>query len=261
MKTQFHAKEQWIALSTIVRKEVQRFLRIWSQTILPPVINQTLYFIVFGGLVGSQVKDIQGISYMAFLIPGLVMMAVINSAYSNVVSSFFGAKFQKNIEEMMVSPIHNVTMMSGFLIGGLLRGLLIGLIVFIVSMFFVSPSVTHPIFVIFFAIMSALVFSLGGLLNAILAKTFDDTAIIPTFILTPLTFFGGVFYPVSSLPIFLQILSKFNPILYMIDGFRYGFYGFADISPLISVAMLIILSVVLSAVCYILLKRGTGMRT
>ena len=254
-------KEQLIALLTIVRKEVGRFMRIWVQTLIPPVINQSLYFIIFGAFIGSQIKPINGVSYMSFIVPGLVMMAVITSSFSNVVSSFFGAKFQRNVEELMVSPTPNWVILLGFVFGGMLRGILVGGIVFLVSLIFTPPHV-YNIFLIFsFVTLTAMVFALGGFLNAIFATKFDDVSIFPTFILTPLTYFGGVFYSIQNLPPFWQTLSRFNPVLYMVDGFRYGFFGQADVNVNVSLAMLSLSVLVLTLINLYLLKKGVGLRS
>jgi len=253
-------KEIWISFLTLTRKEVTRFMRIWSQTLLPPVINQSLYFIIFGTFIGSQVGDINGVSYMAFLVPGLIMMSVITAAYSNVVSSFFGSKFMKNLEEIMVSPTPNWVMISGYASGGILRGLIVGALVFLISMLFVQPQVEHPLIVALFVLLTSIVFALGGLVNGIFAKRFDDTSIFATFILTPLTYFGGVFYSIKDLPVFWQNVSKANPILYMIDGFRYGFYGEADLNIWLSIGLLVSFTVILIILSNWLLYRGIGMR-
>lgn len=252
--------QNYIAFKTIVRKEITRFMRIWSQTLLPPVITQSLYFIIFGGFVGSQVPAINGISYMAFIVPGLVMMAVITSSFQNVVSSFFGSKFQRNIEELMVSPVPNGVIISGYVIGGALRGIMVGAIVFLISMLFVQPQIFNLALIFLFVVLTAIVFALGGLLNAIFAKKFDDIAIFPTFVLTPLTYLGGVFYSIHRLPEFWQNVSKLNPILYMVDGFRYGFFGFADMNVGLSVGILVGTAVILSGVCYYLLEKGVGLK-
>ena len=249
-----------IAFYTIVRKEVTRFMRIWSQTLLPPVITQTLYFIIFGTFIGSQVRDINGISYMAFIVPGLVMMGVINSSFSNVVSSFYSSKFMKNYEEFMVSPASNSAIIFGYVVGGMLRGLLVGLLVFGVSIFFTRPDIAHFGIILLFIILTSLVFALGGLINGIFARSFDDISIFPTFVLTPLTYFGGVFYSIKDLPTIWQMVSKFNPILYMVDGFRYGFYGFSDIPVLYSLAMLLGIALILVGINVYLLKKGIGLK-
>jgi len=254
-------KYSWVAFWTIFRKEVVRFMRIWTQTLLPPIINQSLYFIIFGSLIGSQIRSIQGISYMAFLVPGIVMMAVISSSFTNVVSSFFGLKFQRNVEELMVSPTPPWVILAGFSFGGVLRGILVGLIIFIVSAFFTTPAIAHLGFIILFVFLTALVFSLAGFLNAMYATKFDDIGIFTTFILTPLTYFGGVFYSIKDLPAFWQGLSKLNPILYMIDGFRYGFYGINDVNVWFSALMLVAFTVILTVINLHLLKKGTGIRT
>lgn len=249
-----------IAFQTIVRKEVTRFLRIWSQTLLPPVITQSLYFIIFGAFIGSQISDINGISYMAFIIPGLVMMGVINSSFMNVVSSFYSSKFMKNYEELMVSPASNSAIIFGYVIGGALRGLMVGILIFIVSILFIRPEIAHFGLILVFIILTSIVFALGGLINGIFAKSFDDISIFPTFILTPLTYFGGVFYSINNLPPLWQTVSKFNPILYMVDGFRYGFYGFSDIPIVYSLGMLIAFSVILYGITAYLLNKGIGLK-
>lgn len=250
----------WISFCTIARKEVIRFLRIWKQTLLPPVITQSLYFVIFGAFIGSQIGDINGVSYMAFLVPGLVMMSVINSSFMNVVSSFFGSKFQKNYEELMVSPTPNWVVVAGYISGGVLRGLMVGVIVFLVSAIFVQIDIFNIALVFLFVILTSVLFSVGGLINAIFSKKFDDISIFSSFILLPLTYFGGVFYSISDLPAFWQTASKFNPILYMIDGFRYGFHGFADVSVWTSVGLLIVFTVVLLSVALYLMKKGIGLR-
>lgn len=250
----------WVAYSTIARKETVRFLRIWKQTLLPPIITQSLYFIIFGAFIGSQVGDIDGISYMAFLVPGLVMMAVINSSFMNVVSSFFGSKFQKNYEEMMVSPTPNWVIVAGYVTGGVLRGLIVGVIVFLVSVFFVQIQIFNIFIVFLFVLLTSVLCSVGGLINAIFSKKFDDISLFSTFILIPLTYFGGVFYSIKDLPEFWQSASRLNPILYMIDGFRYGFHGISDVSLEASVILLLVFTGGLSLVALYLMKRGIGLK-
>ncbi len=251
---------QWVAFKTIVRKEVTRFTRIWGQTLLPPVINQTLYFIIFGTFIGSQIPEVNGVSYMAFIVPGLIMMAIINNSFSNVVSSFFGAKFMHNVEELLVSPTKNSVILLGWSVGGMLRGILVGAIVFIVSFLFTRPEIAHPGVIVLFTVLTSAVFAFGGFLNALFATKFDDVSVFPTFILTPLTYLGGVFYSVGSLPPFWQTVSKFNPIVYIIDGFRYGFYGFSDLNVGVSVAVLAAFCVGLFCLNLYLLNRGKGLR-
>lgn len=253
--------ELWVAFHTIAHKEIQRFMRIWSQTLVPPVITQTLYFIVFGGFIGSQIRDVSGITYMQFIVPGLVMMAIITSSYMNVVSSFYIMKFAKNIEELLVSPTPNWVIVAGFVAGGVARGLLTGGIVFIVSLVFTRPQIDHLFLILLFALLTAIVFSLGGLLNAVFAKKFDDTSIFTTFILTPLTYLGGVFYAIDKLPRVWQIASRFNPLVYMIDGFRFGFYGFSSVSIGLSVGLLVVFILVLVWANLYFLKKGTGLRS
>jgi ABC-2 type transport system permease protein len=250
-----------ISLLTIVKKEVRRFLRIWTQTLLPSAVTQTLYFLIFGGFIGSQIANINGVPYMQFIVPGLVMMAVITNAYSNSVSSFFGAKFQRNIEELLVSPTPNWVIILGFTIGGALRGVMVGIIVFLVSFLFTqTPIFSFPIILLFITLTS-IAFALAGLTNGLYAKTFDDVSIVPTFVLTPLTYLGGVFYSISRLPEPWITISKFNPIVYMVDGFRYGFFGKSEISVVYSGGLLVVLVAVLFGVNLYLLNKGTGMRS
>ncbi len=246
---------------TIVRKEVSRFLRIWPQTLLPSVITTTLYYVVFGKFIGSQIQSVGDYTYIQFIVPGLVMMAVITNSFGNVVSSFFGAKFQKQIEELLVSPITPFLVVSGFVTGGVLRGLLTGILVLLVSLFFTHLVIYDVTLVLIFVFLTALLFSLAGLLNAIYAKKFDGTTIIPTFVLTPLTYLGGVFYSISMLPPLWQSISLWNPILYMVNGFRYGFLGVSDVSIGVSLGILIGLSIALFAITMHLFRIGRGLRT
>lgn len=252
---------QWIAFKTIVDKEVTRFLRIWPQTLLPPLINQLLYFVIFGGFIGSQIQEIQGISYMSFILPGLVMMGVINSSFSNVVSSFFGNKFQRSIEEILVSPTSKEVLLAGYIMGGVLRGLLVGALIFGVAFFFVDVQVAHPFFIVTFVFLTAVLFALVGFLNGLFARKFDDISVFQTFILTPLMYFGGVFYSIESLPPLFQMLSKFNPILYMVDGFRFGFFGFSDVPVWSSFGFLVGCCALLTFINWELLRRGSGLKS
>ena len=251
----------WIPLYTIVHKELIRVFRIWTQTLLPSVITTSLYFLIFGGFIGSQIRSIEGISYMQFIVPGLVMMAIITNAFMNVVGSFFGAKFGKSIEELLVSPTPNWVIVWGYAMGGIVRGLVVGVLVLGIALFFTKLPIVNLWAVILFSVLTATVFSLGGLLNAVFAKKFDHTAIVPTFVLTPLTYLGGVFYSVNALPEFWQNVSRFNPILYMVNGFRYGFFGISDVSIAVSVTLLISLVFILSITDLILLRRGVGLRS
>jgi len=256
-----NAREQSIAYMTIVRKELTRVFRIWPQTLFPPVITQTLYFLIFGKFIGSQIRDIHGISYMAFIIPGLVMMTVINNSFMNVVSSFFSSKFQRSIEEMMVSSTSNQIIVAGYVTGGVVRGIIVGFLVFLVSILFTRPQIYHIGIIFAFILLTAIVFALGGMLNAIFAKKFDDISIFPAFILTPLIYLGGVFYSIDNLPPLWRMLSKFNPVLYMVNGFRYGFHGFSDVNVFTSFVILVVFAVILTAVNLTLLARGTGLKT
>ncbi len=254
-------KESFVALKSIVRKEVMRIFRIWMQSLVPPVITVSLYFLIFGGFIGSQINKVEGYSYMAFIAPGLIMMSIITNSYSNTVSSFFSAKFQRNIEELLVSPVPIWVIIIGYVAGGMARGICVGTLVGLMSMFFVKLPVSNIFFVLVFALLTSLVFSLAGMINAVFAKKFDDISIIPTFVITPLTYLGGVFYSVSLLPEFWQAVSKINPIVYMVNGFRYGFLGVSSINVWHGLEMLIGFSVFLFVANYYLLMKGRGIRS
>ncbi len=251
----------WNAYLTIVRKETSRMFRIWMQTLLPPLITQSLYFLIFGAFIGSRVGLVGGVPYMAFIVPGLVLMAVIQNSFSNVVSTFFFAKFARHIEEIMVSPTPDWVMLAGFTTGGVVRGTVTGALVYAVSAVFARPPIEHPLIVLLFLLLTSLLFSLAGFLNAIFAKKFDDISIFSTFVLIPLTYLGGIFYSIAQLPPVWQAVSRFNPILYMVDGFRYGFFGQASLSVWWSAWLLFGVIVALAAVNLHLLRKGTGMRT
>jgi len=253
-------KSNLIALYTIAYREARRFLRIWPQTLLPPAITMTLYFVIFGNLIGKQIGSVQGFSYMQYIVPGLIMMSVITNAYSNVVSSFFSAKFQHSIEELLVSPVSSHTILIGFVLGGVLRGLLVAAIVSMLSLFFTDLQVEHLGLTVLVIFLTAAVFSLGGFINAVFARSFDDIAIIPSFVLTPLTYLGGVFYSITMLGEFWQKLSLVNPILHMVNAFRYGILGVSDITPTTAVALMLLTTVVLYLFCIRLLNSGRGMR-
>ncbi|MCG7498552.1 ABC transporter permease [Vibrio sp. Of7-15] len=251
----------WVAFRSLISKEVIRFSRIWVQTIVPPAITMTLYFIIFGNLIGSRIGEMSGFSYMEYIVPGLIMMSVITNSYSNVASSFFSSKFQRNIEELLVAPVPNYIIIAGFVGGGVVRGLAVGTIVTFVSLFFVDLNIAHWWVILLTVLMTSIVFSLGGLINAVYARTFDDISIIPTFVLTPLTYLGGVFYSISLLPEFWQGVSKLNPIVYMVNAFRYGFLGVADVSIATSFSVLGVFIVGLYAVAWSLVSRGVGLRS
>jgi len=249
------------ALKTILIKEILRFSRIWIQTILPPAITMSLYFIIFGNLIGKAIGEMDGFKYIDYIIPGLIMMSVITNSYSNVVSSFFSAKLHGNIQELLISPTPNYIILLGFVGGGMARGLTVGLVVTLISLFFSELEIRHLLFTILIVTMTSMLFSIAGLINAIYAKTFDAINIVPTFILTPLTYLGGVFYSINMLPEFWQTVSLANPVLYMVNGFRYGILGVSDISPLASFALLVLFTAALFWFALKLLNKGTGIRS
>ncbi|MBP1042663.1 ABC transporter permease [Vagococcus sp. BWB3-3] len=251
----------YTALKSLAVKETNRYLRIWVQTLVPPVITTSLYFVIFGNLIGGRIGEMAGFTYMEFIVPGLIMMSVITSSYSNVASSFFSQKFQKNIEELLIAPVPTHVIIWGFVIGGLGRSILVGALVTIISLFFVPLYVHSWLFVIVTLLMTAVLFSLAGLLNGIFAQSFDDVSIVPTFVLQPLTYLGGVFYSISMLPPIWQTISKVNPIVYMISGFRYGFLGVIDVPIVLSVSILILFIIVLYGVCWYLIEKGRGLRS
>lgn len=254
-------KQYWIAFTSILFKEVRRFMRIWPQTLLPPAITMVLYFVIFGNLIGSRIGPMDGFDYMQFIVPGLIMMSVITNSYGNVSSSFYSNKFQRSIEEVLVAPVPVWVIFSGFVLGGVARGLACGVIVTLLSLWFSNLSIEHPFITLSVLLLTAVVFSTAGLINGIYATKFDDVSIIPTFILTPLTYLGGVFYSVSLLPSFWETVSHLNPILYMVNTFRYGIIGVSDISLWFAYTMLVGFVVVLSAWAMRLLYTGHGMRT
>lgn len=249
------------ALKTILIKEILRFSRIWIQTILPPAITMSLYFIIFGNLIGKAIGEMDGFKYIDYIIPGLIMMAVITNSYSNVVSSFFSAKLHGNIQELLISPTPNYIILLGYVGGGMARGLTVGLVVTLVSLFFSSLEIQHLLFTVLIVTMTSMLFSIAGLINAVYAKTFDAINIVPTFILTPLTYLGGVFYSINMLSEFWQGVSLANPVLYMVNGFRYGILGVSDISPMASFGLLVVFTSALFLFALRLLNKGTGIRS
>ena len=253
-------RHRWVGFRTIVLREFSRIIRIWAQTIVPSAITATLYFVIFGSLIGRRIGDMGGFTYMQYIAPGLIMMAVITNSYGNVVSSFFGAKFGRHIEELLVAPLPNWLIVLGYVTGGLMRGLLVGVVVTIVALFFTHLHVEHPLIVMAAVVLSAVVFSLGGFVNAVFAKNFDQIAFVPTFILTPMTYLGGVFYSILMLPEWAQSVSRANPILYMVNAFRHGFLGQSDVSVAFSFTIMILAVVLLFSTCVWLMDRGTGIR-
>ncbi len=252
--------EQWISFSTILRKEIRRFMRIWVQTLLPPAITMALYFVIFGQLIGSRIGEMGGFTYMQFVVPGLIMMSVLTNSYSNVVSSFYGAKFQHSVEELLVSPTPNYVILVGYVLGGVARGLAVGFIVTLLSLFFTQLAIHNLAVIIAIVALTSIVFSLAGFINAVFANSFDDISIVPTFVLTPLTYLGGVFYSINLLPEFWQGVSKLNPILYMVNVFRYGVLGVSDIDVVSAFIGVTVFVVVLFIYCLHLLNAGTRLR-
>ncbi len=251
---------QWIAFKTIVRREMRRVVRIWAQTLFPPVVTTTLYFVIFGGVIGRHVGEIQGYPYITFIAPGLIMLSIINNSYSATVSAFFSAKFQRSIEELLVSPVWNSVILIGYMMGGIFRGVLIGIIVAIIASFFTTLGMYSFISVVVVAMFSSAIFSLGGLINAIYAKSFDDISIIPTFVLTPLTYLGGVFYSIKMLPPVWQYISMVNPIVYIVDAFRYGFLGIDGLHVWFSFLAMFAFIIILFFIALYLIAKGQGLR-
>lgn len=250
-----------VALGTIARREVTRILRIWTQTLVPPAITMTLYFLIFGGLIGSRIGTMDGIGYMDFIVPGLVMMSVIQNSYGNISSSFFGAKFGRHVEELLVSPMPNWVILGGYVAGAVLRGVLVGAVVLMIATLFTDVRMPHPLVTLTTVLLGAVIFALAGFLNALFAKKFDDVAIVPTFILTPLTYLGGVFYSVTLLPDWAEAATYANPIFYMVNAFRYGLLGVSDVPVWIAYALMVGFTVVLGTICLVLLRRGVGLRS
>src|SRR5512145_2382469 len=253
-------KTNIVGFNTIVIREFNRIVRIWGQTLVPPAITATLYFIIFGSLIGSRIGDMGGYTYTQYIAPGLIMMAVITNSYGNVVSSFFGAKFGKHIEELLVAPLPNWLIVLGYVSGGVMRGLLVGAVVTVVTLFFTRIPVEHPLLVVASVLLTSVVFALGGLFNAIFAKNFDQISWFPTFVLTPLIYLGGVFYSVSLLPEWAERLSYLNPILYMVNAFRHGFLGTSDVDPGVAFVIMGAFVAAMYAVVVLLMNRGTGIR-
>ena len=251
-----------VALQTLVRREIVRIMRIWTQTLIPPAITMTLYFVIFGKLIGSRIGNIQGeFTYMQYIVPGLVMMSIITNSYGNISSSFFGAKFQRSIEEMLVSPMPNWVILLGYVTGAVARGLVVGLLVLVIALFFTHLQVAHILVTLLSVLFGATIFSLAGFVNAIYAKKFDDIALVPTFVLTPLTYLGGVFYSVNMLSEPWQSISRINPILYMVNAFRFGVLGISDVHIGVAFGVMLLFVIGLSWFALNLLKRGVGLRS
>tara|TARA_B100001094_G_scaffold253647_1_gene252144 strand:+ start:2331 stop:3104 length:774 start_codon:yes stop_codon:yes gene_type:complete len=255
------SNHKYIAFETIVTREVRRFSRIWLQTLVPPAITIGLYFVIFGNLVGRRIGEMGGFQYMEFIMPGLIMMSVIQNSYSNVVSSFYSQKFQKTVEELLVAPIPNYIILSGLIVGGMCRGLAVGAIVTIIALIFSDLQIEYPLITVTVILLTSILFSLAGFINAIFANSFDDISIIPTFILTPLIYLGGVFYSVQLLPAFWQFVSGLNPIFYMVNAFRYGILGSSDVDVRWAFLILGVFILGLYVSCIWLLRSGKGIRS
>jgi len=253
-------RQQAVALFTLSRKEYHRVVRIWGQTILPPAINMALYFVIFGNLIGSRIGRMGGFDYKQYIAPGLIMMAVITNAYGNVVSSFFSAKINRHLEEMLVAPMSNVTIVLGHMAGGIIRGVFVGLAVTGVALLFTPLPFTHPLITISVFLLCASIFSLAGMINGIVARNFDDVTIIPSFVLQPLVYLGGVFYSIQMLPELAQQISRLNPILYLVNAFRYGILGVADVPIGFAYLMMVLSVAVLFGLCVFMLNRGFRIR-
>jgi ABC-2 type transport system permease protein len=254
------AATEWIGFKTIIIREFSRIVRIWGQTIVPPAVTATLYFVIFGSLIGRRVGQVGGYGYMQFMAPGIIMMNVIQTSYGNVVSSFFGAKFGKHIEELLVSPLPNWLIVTGYVMGGVLRGVLVGSVVTTISLFFTHLSITHVPAIVTAAFLTSFIFALGGFINALFAKNFDQISWFPTFVLTPLTYLGGVFYSVTMLPGWAHVASHANPILYMVSAFRFGFLGVSDVDLRVAYAIMVFAAAAMFTLAVALLNRGTGIR-
>ncbi|RLA49560.1 MAG: ABC transporter permease [Gammaproteobacteria bacterium] len=253
-------QEQYVAFMTIVRKEIKRYMRIWTQTLLPSAITMSLYFVIFGSLIGSRIGEMGGFSYMQFVVPGLIMMAIITNSYSNVVASFFGSKFSHSVEELLVSPTPNYVILMGYVVGGVSRGMLVAVVVTIVSLFFTELHIHSYFVVVLIVVMTATLFSLAGFINAVYANSFDDISIVPTFILTPLIYLGGVFYSMDLLPEFWANVSRLNPLVYVVNAFRYGVLGVSDVSLPFALGMIALFTVVAFAFSMHLLNSGKRLR-
>ncbi|MCA1778541.1 MAG: ABC transporter permease [Xanthomonadaceae bacterium] len=261
MSNPVSASSYWIGYKTIVIKEVMRILRIWAQTLLPPAITMTLYFVIFGQLIGARIGEMGGMDYMQFIVPGLIMLSVITNSYGNITSSFFGAKFGRHVEELLVSPLPPILILAGYVTGAVFRALVVGVLVFIVAAFFSDFSIHSWPVTLSIVVLTAIVFALAGFINATFAQKFDDISIIPTFVLQPMTYLGGVFFSVDLLPGIWETIAMANPILYMVNGFRYGMLGVSDVPVSAAFGIILVFVAVLGTVCVTLLKRGTGLRT
>lgn len=252
-------KNQLIGCRTILRKDMQRNLRVWRQSFIPPAISSILYFIIFGNLVGRNVGDLHGFTYSQFIAPGLIMMHLITNAYSNCSSSIFVAKLSHYIEEILVSPLTAFFILLGFMLGGIFRGMVVAGIVTVISFYFTHVHLYSLIIFLIVSFLTAMIFSLAGIINALFAKTFDDINVIPVFVLTPLIYLSGVFYSLHVLPHFWQTVSLFNPLIYIVNSARYGYLGYHGTSVFVAISILMLIAFGLFAFTYYLIKKGYGL--
>jgi ABC-2 type transport system permease protein len=253
--------QQWISFYTIVRKDAARMFRIWPQTFLPSIITSVLYFLIFGSFLGSSIGEVQGVPYILFVVPGLVMLAVVTQSYANTSFVMFTSKFfGRNIDEILVSPTPPWILVAGYIAGGVVRGVVVGVLVLLVSLFFTHLVVYSYLTILLFLVLTSLVFSLAGLVNGVYAKSMDGISIVPTFVLTPLVYLGGVFYSVESLAPFWRAVTQVDPIFYIINGFRYGFLGASDVPILYSTGLLLLFTAVFTGIAIYLIRNGLGLK-
>lgn len=253
--------ELFTSFYTILRKDIVRVFRIWPQTFLPSVVTSVLYFLVFGTVIGGRIGSFEGFPYIQFIVPGLVMLSVVTNSFTNVATTFFQAKFfSRNIDEILASPTPPWILIAGYVAGGMVRGVIVGVLVLLVSLFFAVPPVTHPFIIVLFLLLASMIFALGGLVNGIYAKSFDAITIVPTFVLTPLIYLGGVFYSVTALPPLLRDITLVNPLFYIVNGFRYGFLNISDVSVWVCVGVLVAFAAILIGIAWYMIKIGLGLK-
>lgn len=251
---------QIIGLYTLLKAQIKRTCRLWVQVLVPPIITTALYFMIFGKIMGARIGSIDGISYIEYITPGLIMMAVVNNAFSHVTAVLFGARFQHSIEELLVSPMTNLAILTGYVLGGVIRAFIVGFFVLLVACFFARVQIDHPLLALAVCFIAAVLMALVAFINSVLARTFDDISIIPTFILTPMSYLGGVFYSIHLLPTLWRTISMFNPLLYLINAFRYAFFGVADVAFGTALTVISATALMLAIVCLQMMNKGVGLR-